>query len=129
MDSRAKPGNDGGELSLRQLTLLFRRALGMKKAPNAAIAEVKPMIAAASLSDCLTRSAPVRSASSLATSLRMITGKPAGSSLIPMAHWIPSVPNAMATNTPSVMRAPPNRSQGLPDSALAAAATSGPRKA
>jgi len=69
VDSRAKPGNDGGELSRRALTrLLFRRALGMKKAPNAAIAEVKPMIAAAPLSDCLTRSAPVRSASSLATS-------------------------------------------------------------
>ena len=48
--------------------------IGMKKAPYAAIAEVKPVIAALSLSDWRTSASGERCGSRRATSLRMMTG-------------------------------------------------------
>src|SRR5215831_6674188 len=126
---------------------------GIKNAPNAAIAEVKPVIAADSFSAC--RNCATSSAFGIkrATSLRMMLGiiwkvdalptpvakkrsrniakKPQnalGSSLMARKYRTPATPAIMVRKTKTVTRPPPQRSEIQPVAERESAPTRGPRK-
>src|SRR5215472_12808893 len=121
------------------------KEFGIKNAPNAAIAEVKPVIAADSFSAC--RNCATSSAFGIrrATSLRMMLGiiwkvdalptpvakktqNALGSSLMARKYRTPATPAIMVRKTKTVTRPPPQRSEIQPVAERESAPTRGPRK-